>query len=128
VPGGGTALLYSTQALASLKLDNHDQAVGVSLVRAALQVPAKSILQNAGMEGAVVVGKLLDEAKGNTKATKGMNAATGEYVDMIQAGIIDPTKVVRTALIDAAGVGSLMITTEAMIYDKPEKAKPAPGM
>ncbi len=127
VPGGGMALLYSTQALSDLKLANHDQSVGVGIVRAALQVPAKSILKNAGMEGAVIVGKLLDESKGNTKATRGMNAATGEYVDMIKAGILDPTKVVRTALVDASGVASLMITTEAMITDKPEKAKAAPG-
>lgn len=127
VPGGGTALLYSTQALSSVKLDNHDQMVGVNLVKAALQVPAKSVLKNAGLNGDVIVGKLLDEANGNTKATKGMNAATGEFVDMIKAGIIDPTKVVRTALTDASGVASLMITTEAMIYDKPEKAKNGPG-
>jgi len=121
VPGGGMALLYATQALDSVKFDNQDQKVGIQLVRRALQVPAKSIIDNAGMEGAVVIGKLLEESNGNLRSTRGMNAATGEYVDMIQAGIIDPTKVVRTALTDASGVASLMTTTESMIVDLPAK-------
>ena len=97
--------------------------MGVEIVRRALQVPAKSIVDNSGMEGAVVIGKLLEEAAGDEKCVRGMNAATGEYVDMIQAGIIDPTKVVRTALTDASGVASLMTTTEAMIVDLPEEKK-----
>ena len=115
------ALLYATQGLGSVKTENQDQKVGVEIVRRALQVPAKSIVDNSGMEGAVVIGKLLEEAAGNEKCVRGMNAATGEYVDMIQAGIIDPTKVVRTALTDASGVASLMTTTEAMIVDLPEE-------
>lgn len=127
VPGGGMALLYATQGLSNVKVDNQDQTVGVELVRRALQVPAKSIIDNAGMSGAVVIGKLLEEAAGNAKATRGMNAATGQYVDMIEAGIIDPTKVVRTALTDASGVASLLTTTEAMIVDLPMKESDAPG-
>jgi len=128
VPGGGMALLYATQGLSDVKVDNQDQTVGVELVRRALQVPAKSIIDNAGMSGAVVIGKLLEEAAGNPKSTRGMNAATGQYVDMIQAGIIDPTKVVRTALTDASGVASLLTTTEAMIVDLPTKDSDAPGV
>ena len=121
VPGGGMALLYATQGLHAVHTDNQDQRVGVEIVRRALQVPAKSIIDNSGMEGAVVIGKLLEEAKGDEKCVRGMNAANGEYVDMIKAGIIDPTKVVRTALTDASGVASLMTTTEALIVDLPEE-------
>lgn len=121
VPGGGLALLYSTQSLSSVSSQNQDQRVGIEIVRRALAVPAKSIIDNSGLEGAVVIGKLLEKAAGNVAATYGMNAATGEYVDMIEAGIIDPTKVVRTALSDASGVASLMTTTEAMIVELPEK-------
>jgi len=114
VPGGGTALMYAGRKLASLTMPNTDQQVGVDIVKRALQIPCKSIADNAGMEGAVVVGRLLKDAE--TKGmTWGLNAATGEYVDLIQAGILDPTKVVKTALIDASGVASLMTTTEAMI-------------
>lgn len=126
VPGGGMALLYSTQNLHEVPFANSDQKVGIDIVRRALQIPARSIIDNCGMEGAVVIGKLLEEAKGDTKCSRGMNAATGEYVDMIKAGVIDPTKVVRTALSDASGVASLMTTTEAMIVEIPNKA-PAPG-
>ena len=118
VAGGGTALLYASQALDSLKLENFDQEVGVKIVRSAIRVPCQTICDNAGLEGAVVVGKLLDHAKGNTKSSYGMNAATGEYMDMYVAGIVDPFKVVRTALADAASVASLMTTTEAAIVDK----------
>jgi chaperonin GroEL len=129
VPGGGMALLYATQGLANVKVENQDQRVGVEIVRRALQVPAKSIIDNSGMEGAVVIGKLLEDAKGDEHCSRGMNAATGQYVDMIQAGIIDPTKVVRTALTDASGVASLMTTTEAMIVDIPDDSPaPAPSM
>lgn len=120
VPGGGIALLIASSKLEEVKkeVDNRDQTVGVEIVSKALSLPAKKILENAGLEGAVIVGKILE----NTSDTYGMNAATGEFVDMIQAGIIDPTKVVRTALSDAAGVASLMTTTEAMITEVPTDA------
>jgi len=128
VVGGGYALCYASQNLGSVKTANRDQEVGVEIVRRALQVPAKSIINNAGMEGAVVIGRLLEEANGDVNFRRGMNSANGEYVDMIEAGIIDPTKVVRTALVDAAGVASLMTTTEAMIVDIPTPAAAAPAM
>jgi chaperonin GroEL len=121
VPGGGVALLMAARNLEDVQVDNRDQSVGVDIVSKALSLPAKKILENAGLEGAVIVGKILE----NTSETFGMNAATGEYVDMIEAGIIDPTKVVRSALSDAAGVASLMTTTEAMITEVPQEAAPA---
>jgi len=126
VPGGGTALLYATQALDKIELKNQDQRVGVKIVQKALRVPCKTIADNAGLSGEVIVGKLLEISNGDVKCVMGCNAATGEYpVDMIKSGIIDPTKVVRTALVDAAGVASLMTTTEAIIVDLPEPAAPA---
>lgn len=120
VPGGGVALLYASAKLDLLKMDNTDQQVGVGIVKRALRIPCKSILDNAGLEGAVVVGKI--EKESLTKgSTWGVNAQTGEYLDMIEAGIIDPTKVVKTALIDSSGVASLMTTTEAMIVEEEPK-------
>jgi chaperonin GroEL len=121
VPGGGVALL---RAAASLKAkgDNPDQQAGINLVRRALQEPVRQIAQNAGDEGSVVVGKILENASENY----GYNAQTSEYGDMIQMGIVDPVKVVRTALQDAASVASLLITTEAMIAELPKE--PAPAM
>jgi len=111
--------------LEKVKVGNDDQRVGVDIVRRAIQAPAKQIVENAGADGAVVVGKLLE----STDDSFGYDAQNGEYVDMIKAGIIDPTKVVRTALQDAASVAGLLITTEAMIAEKPEpKAAPAPQM
>ena len=107
VPGGGSALLHASKALDDLKLDNFDQAHGVSIVQRAIRVPAKTIADNAGEEGAVVIGKLLEQ-----DAPLGFNARDGEYEDMLAAGIIDPTKVVKTAFVDALGVASLMTTTE----------------
>ncbi|MGE4221545.1 MAG: TCP-1/cpn60 chaperonin family protein, partial [Alphaproteobacteria bacterium] len=125
VPGGGVALLRSVKALEKIKVANDDQRVGVDIVRRAIQAPAKQIVENAGADGAVVVGKLLE----SNDDSFGFDAQNGEYVDMIKAGIIDPTKVVRTALQDAASVSGLLITTEAMIAEKPEpKAAPAPQM
>jgi len=118
VPGGGAALLYASMKLENLKLDNLDQQVGVDAIKAALKQPCIQIAQNAGEEGAVVVQTLL---KGGSKSL-GFNAQTAEYVDMIQAGIIDPTKVVRTALTDAASVASLMTTTECIIAEEVEKS------
>ena len=99
---------------------NHDQQVGIEIVRRALQAPVRQIAENAGFDGAVVAGKLLDQKDTNF----GFDAQKGEYVDMIKAGIIDPTKVVRTALQDAASVAGLLITTEAMVAEKPEKKAP----
>lgn len=131
VPGGGTALLYSTLAIDTSVAQNFDQEHGMKIIRNALRVPCKSIADNAGMEGAVVVGKLLDHANSSATSTYGLNAATGVYVDMIEAGIIDPVKVVRTALADAASVAAMMTTTEAMVVEapKPEGSAPAnPGM
>jgi chaperonin GroEL len=117
VPGGGTALLYATKALAGLKGDNDDQTAGVNIVRKAIQSPIRQILENAGVEASPVVNKLLE----GKSSTAGFDAQKEEYCDLIEAGIIDPTKVVRTALQDAASVAGLLITTEAMIAEKPEK-------
>ncbi len=116
VAGGGTALLYATKALDKVKPANQDQHVGVDIIRRALQAPIRQIAENAGVDGAVVAGKLLE----STDYNYGYNAATGEYTDLIKAGIVDPTKVVRTALQDAASVASLLITTEAMVTELPE--------
>jgi len=120
VPGGGTALLYAARALESLKADNDEQRVGIDIVKRALQAPIRQIVQNAGHEGSIIVGKLL-EGKG---PTQGFDAQTGQYVDMIKAGIIDPAKVVRAALQDAASVAGLLVTTEAMVAERPEDKKP----
>ena len=123
VPGGGTALLYATKALDGLKGENDDQTRGVDIVRKALYSPLRQIAQNAGHDGAVVSGKLLD---GNDP-TMGFNAQTDTYENLVKAGVIDPTKVVRTALQDAASVAGLLITTEATVAELPED-KPAPAM
>ncbi len=116
VAGGGSALLFATRALDKIETENDDQRVGVNIIRRALQAPIRQIVQNAGHDGAVVAGKLMEQKDKN----RGFDAQSGTYVDMIKAGIIDPTKVVRTALQDAASVAGLLITTEAMIADKPE--------
>jgi len=118
VPGGGIALLKATKALDGLKGDNADQTAGIAIIRRAIQAPIRQIVENAGVEGSIVVGKVLE----NPSATYGFNAQTEEYVDMIQAGVIDPAKVVRTALQDAASVAGILITTEAAVADAPKKA------
>ena len=123
VPGGGLALLLATKALAKLKPANDDQRVGIDIVRRALQSPVRLIAENSGVDGSIVVGKLLE----STSANQGFDAQSGEYVDMLKAGIIDPTKVVRTALQDAASVAGLLVTTEAMVAEKPEKKPPMPA-
>jgi chaperonin GroEL len=123
VAGGGSALLFAMRALKKLEGDNNDQNVGISIVRRALQAPIRQIVENAGEDGAVVAGKLLEQKDAN----QGFNAQTGEYTDMIKAGIIDPAKVVRTALQDAASVAGLLITTEAMVAELPEKKDPMPA-
>ena len=117
VPGGGVALLKASKILEGLKGDNADQTAGIAIVRRAVQAPIRQIAENAGVEGSIVVGKVME----NASATFGFNAQTEEYVDMVQAGVIDPAKVVRTALQDAASVSSLLITTEAAIVEAPKK-------
>ena len=117
VAGGGCALLYASRVLDKLEPANQDQRVGIEIIRKAAQAPIRQIAENAGVDGAVVAGKLLE----STDANFGYNAQLGEYTDMIKAGIIDPTKVVRTALQDAASVGGLLITTEAMVTETPQK-------
>jgi chaperonin GroEL len=124
VAGGGSALLFSAKALSKLKPGNDDQRVGIDILRRALQMPARQIVENAGHDGSVVVGKLLEQ----NDANYGFDAQTGDYTDMIKSGIIDPTKVVRLALQDAASVAGLLITTEAMVAEKPEKKGPPAGM
>ena len=124
VAGGGTALLYATKALNKLSPENHDQQVGIDIVRRSLQWPVRQIAENAGMDGAVVSGKLLEQKDNNY----GFDAQKERYTDLVKAGIIDPTKVVRTALQDAASVAGLLITTEAMVAEKPEKKEAAPAM
>jgi chaperonin GroEL len=117
VAGGGAALLYATRALANKKGANHDQQVGIEIVRRALQAPARQIAENAGFDGAVVAGRMLEQKDVNFA----FDAQKGEYTDLIKAGIIDPTKVVRTALQGAVSVAGLVITTEAMVAEKPNK-------
>ena len=116
VTGGGCALLYAASVLDTVKVKGDDQKAGVEIIKKALQAPIRQITSNAGVDGSVIVGKLLEGKKGSN----GYDAQSEEYCDMIQKGIIDPTKVVRTALQDAASIASLLITTEAMIADKPD--------
>ncbi len=123
VPGGGVALLKASKVLDGFKGDNDDQEAGVAIVRRALQAPIRQISENAGVEGSIVVGKVLE----NSSATFGFNAQTEEYVDLVKAGVIDPAKVVRTALQDAASVAGLLITTEAAIVEAPKKGGAAAG-
>ncbi|ODQ67314.1 chaperonin GroL [Nadsonia fulvescens var. elongata DSM 6958] len=126
LPGGGTALLKASRILDTLPTSNFDQKLGVKIIQTAITKPARTIVENAGGEGSVVVGKLIDEF--GSDFNKGFNAATGEYTDMIAAGVIDPFKVVRTGLVDASGVASLLATTECAIVDAPEdKAAAAPA-
>jgi chaperonin GroEL len=123
VPGGGVALLYGARVLAKLQPGNNDQKVGIDIVRRALAYPTRLIVENAGTDGSVVVGRLLEKGDVN----HGYDAQKGSYTDMVKDGIIDPTKVVRLALQGAASVAGLLITTEAMVADRPEK-RPAPVM
>ena len=124
VPGGGTALLRAIKALDGVKGANDDQRVGVEIVRRALKTPARQIVLNAGADGSIVVGKLLESDNENW----GYDAQSGEFCDLVAAGIIDPTKVVRTALQDAASIAGLLITTEAMVAEAPKKESAAPAM
>src|SRR5262249_92126 len=123
VPGGGVALLRAAVALDRLKLSG-DEATGASIVRRALEEPIRRIVENAGLEGSVVVEKV----KTANVRTQGFDADRNEYVDMVQAGIIDPTKVERIALQNAASIASLLLTTEALVTDLPEKESAMPPM
>jgi chaperonin GroEL len=124
LPGGGVALLRSIKALGRLKTENHDQKTGIDIVRKALSTPARQIAINAGEDGSIVVGKISD----NDTYAFGYDAQEGEYGDLVFKGIIDPTKVVRTALQDAASIAGLLMTTEAMVAEKPKKETPMPAM
>jgi chaperonin GroEL len=124
VAGGGVALLYASKALEKLTPSNSDQKVGIDIVRRALQWPVRQIVENSGMDGSIVVGKLLEKDDPN----HGYDAQSGVYTDMLKAGIIDPTKVVRLALQDASSVAGLLITTEAMVAEKPKKEAAVPAM
>ena len=123
LPGGGVRC-FADHALDHLKPENEDQKAGINIVRRAIQAPARIIAANAGEDGAVVAGKILEKKDYNW----GYNAQTGEYLDLVAAGVIDPVKVVRIALQDAASVAGLLITTEAMIAEKPKKDAPMPQM
>jgi chaperonin GroEL len=123
IPGGGTALLYATKALAGLTGDNEDQTQGIAIVRKAIQSPIRQIVENAGVEASIIVGKLLEQKSG----TYGYDAQGEAFCDFIEKGIVDPTKVVRTALQNAASVAALLITTEAMVADRPKREGGAPG-
>lgn len=123
VAGGGSALLFASKVLEKLKGDNDDQQFGIEIIRKACQAPVRQIAENAGKEGSIVVGKLTDDAK----VTGGYDAQNDNYCDMVKAGIIDPVKVVRTALQDAASVAGLLLTTEATITDAPDEGKAAAG-
>ncbi|QKK32944.1 chaperonin GroEL (plasmid) [Rhizobium indicum] len=122
LPGGGVALLRAVKALDNVKTANGDQRVGVDIVRRAVEAPARQIAENAGAEGSVIVGKLREKSE----FSYGWNAQTGEYGDLYAQGVIDPAKVVRTALQDAASIAGLLVTTEAMIAEKPKKEAPPP--
>lgn len=119
LPGGGVALLRALKVLERVKAANADQKAGVDIVRRAIQMPARQIVENAGEDGSLVVGKLIEKSDYNW----GFNAATGEYQDLVRAGVIDPAKVVRTALQDAASIAALLITTEALVAERPKKAE-----
>ncbi len=123
LPGGGVALLNSIRVLDRIDPENDDQRVGIDIIRRALRTPAKQIAENAGSDGAIVVGKILE----NKDRNWGLNAQTGNYGDMIKMGIMDPTKVVRTALQDAASIAGLLVTTEAMVAEVPEKKDSMPA-
>ena len=124
VPGGGVALVHAGKALAGMEGGNADQSAGIKIVSKAIQAPLRQIAENAGVDGAVVAGKVSE----NSDTGFGFNAQTEEYGDMIKMGIIDPAKVVRCALEDAASVAALLITTEAMVAEKPEPKGAAPAM
>ncbi|MBV9348493.1 MAG: hypothetical protein JO245_11005, partial [Pseudolabrys sp.] len=124
LPGGGVALLRATEALKKVRTSNDDQKTGVEIVRKALSAPARQIALNAGEDGSIIVGKILEK----DQYSFGFDAQSGEYVDMLKKGIIDPTKVVRTAIQNASSVAALLITTEAMVAEVPKKKEAMPAM
>jgi chaperonin GroEL len=124
VPGGGVALLRAKKAVGKISNDNADVQAGINIVLRAIEAPARQIAENAGMEGSVVVGKILE----NKSETFGFDAQTENYVDLVDKGIIDPAKVVRAALQDAASVAGLLVTTEAMVAEMPKKSSSMPAM
>jgi chaperonin GroEL len=123
LPGGGVALLRAAKALEHLNAANNDQRTGIRIVRKALEAPARQIASNAGQDGSIIFGKIVD----NSNFSWGYDAQSGKYGDLVGSGIIDPTKVVRSALQGAASVAGLLITTEAMVAEKPKQAAPAPA-
>ena len=127
MPGGGVALLRCLNSLGKLKMDNHDQQIGVSIIKKVLEEPIKQIVANAGLEGAVVIEKV----KGSKESNYGFDANSEKYGDMLKEGIIDPTKVTRFALQNASSVASLLLTTQVMVTELPEEEKakmpPMPG-
>jgi chaperonin GroEL len=124
VPGGGVALLRAKKALGKLSNENSDVQAGINIVLKALEAPLRQIAENSGVEASIVVGKIMD----NKSETYGFDAQKEEYVDMVEAGIIDPAKVVRTALQDAASIAGLLVTTEAMVAEAPKEGSSAPSM
>jgi len=122
VPGGGVALIRTINAIDATKGANDDEQIGVSIVKRAVEAPLRSLAANAGVEGSVIV-EAVKKAKGN----EGYNVATGEYVDLVKAGVVDPKKVTRTALQNASSIAGLLLTTECLITEQPEKDKPAPA-
>ncbi|MBV8696406.1 MAG: chaperonin GroEL, partial [Bradyrhizobium sp.] len=124
VPGGGVALLRASEALKGIRTKNDDQKTGVEIVRKALSYPARQIAINAGEDGSVIVGKILEK----DQYAYGFDSQTGEYVNLVTKGIIDPTKVVRTAIQNASSVAALLITTEAMVAELPKKQAAGPAM
>src|SRR5207245_11168305 len=122
VAGGGVALLRTLPAIETLKLDDEDERIGVDIVRKAIESPLRALASNAGVEGSIIV----QEVK-RRKGNEGYNVTTGEYEDLVKAGVVDPKKVTRTALQNAASIAGLLLTTECLITEVPEKEKPAPG-
>ena len=124
MPGGGVALLRAKKAVGRITNDNPDVQAGINIVLKALEAPVRQISENAGVEGSIVVGKILE----NKSETFGFDAQNEEYVDMVEKGIIDPAKVVRTALQDAASIAGLLVTTEAIVAESPKKDAASSGM
>jgi len=122
VPGGGVALLRCLPAIAALKLEETDEQIGVEIVKRAIEAPLRMLAQNAGVEGSLIVQEV-KKRKGN----EGYNVATGEYVDLVKAGVVDPKKVTRSALQNASSIAGLLLTTECLVTELPEKEKPAPA-